>query len=151
MSVLEFILRHMMVFLEDILMKVFLISPFYPEEWSLMRVINTFLLWCALIFLVCRGIAGMVFLLGGGRDFSGRVLDPAGRRENVGMKYSSSCGGRFSNLLFQKRHDGASGIPRVQLFVTQFAVQVQGFRSFLRREQEVPGSFFPESILPAPA
>ena len=36
MSVLEFILRHMMVFLEDILMKVFLISPFYPEEWSLM-------------------------------------------------------------------------------------------------------------------
>lgn len=53
MSVLEFILRHMMVFLEDILMKVFLISPFYPEEWSLMRVINTFLLWCALIFLVC--------------------------------------------------------------------------------------------------
>lgn len=45
MSVLEFILRHMMGFLEDILMKVFLISPFYPEEWSLMRVINTFLLW----------------------------------------------------------------------------------------------------------
>ena len=53
MSVLEFILRHMMGFLEDILMKVFLISPFDPEEWSLMRVINTFLLWCALIFLVC--------------------------------------------------------------------------------------------------
>ena len=42
-----------------------------------------------------RGIAGMVFLLGSGGDFSGRVLDPAGRRENVGMKYSSSCGCRF--------------------------------------------------------
>lgn len=53
MNILEFILRHMMGFLEDILMKVFLISPFYPEEWSLTRVINTFLLWCALIFLTC--------------------------------------------------------------------------------------------------
>lgn len=53
MDILEFIWRHMMEFLEDVLMKVFHISPFYPDEWSLVGVIHTFLSWCALMFLIC--------------------------------------------------------------------------------------------------
>lgn len=42
----------------DILMDVFRWSPLYPEEWSLLRVMNAFLAGCALIFLLTAGTLG---------------------------------------------------------------------------------------------
>ncbi len=36
----------------------FSLSPLYPEEWSLMRFINAFLLVCAVAFLLAAGALG---------------------------------------------------------------------------------------------
>ncbi|WP_455563586.1 hypothetical protein [Akkermansia massiliensis] len=45
-------------FVMDRLADTFSLSPLYPEEWSLMRFINTFLLACAVAFLLAAGVLG---------------------------------------------------------------------------------------------
>ncbi|MBS5508734.1 MAG: hypothetical protein KHX31_08865 [Akkermansia sp.] len=45
-------------FVMDRLADTFSLSPLYPEEWSLMRFINTFLLACAVAFLLAVGALG---------------------------------------------------------------------------------------------
>lgn len=45
-------------FVMDRLADAFRLSPLYPEEWSLMRFINAFLLTCTVAFLPAAGELG---------------------------------------------------------------------------------------------
>lgn len=51
----EWMRSEILEFVMDRLADTFSLSPLYPEEWSLMRFINTFLLACAVAFLLAVG------------------------------------------------------------------------------------------------
>jgi hypothetical protein len=54
----EWMRSEILEFVMDRLADTFSLSPLYPEEWSLMRFINAFLLACAVAFLLAAGVLG---------------------------------------------------------------------------------------------
>lgn len=54
----DFVWSTVLEYAAGILMDAFRFSPLYPEEWSLMRFINAFLLVCAAAFLIASGMLG---------------------------------------------------------------------------------------------
>ena len=54
----EWMESEILEFVMDRVADAFSLSPLYPEEWSLMRFINAFLLVCAVAFLLAAGVLG---------------------------------------------------------------------------------------------
>ena len=54
----EWMESEILEFVMDRVADAFSLSPLYPEEWSLMRFINAFLLVCAVAFLLAAGALG---------------------------------------------------------------------------------------------
>ena len=55
----EWMESEILEFVMDRVADAFSLSPLYPEEWSLMRFINAFLLVCAVAFLLAAGVLGL--------------------------------------------------------------------------------------------